>query len=350
MSFVRGGLFALVLGLVLIAISFIPSSSEYRFRSETQGVEAKIAAEATCAHDDYDCWNTFYADLIRDRGSLVALADLKQRYENGDAGGICHETLHLIGRAAFDDTDSLGVAFENGDTFCRSGYYHGVLEGVFLEEGSESLLTDLDRICENVSGKERYSYNYFSCVHGIGHGLMAHFNHDLFASLSGCDNLSEEWEQGSCYGGVFMENVISDSPENPSRFLKRDDLVYPCNAVEARYKQSCFLMQTSHMLAVNGGDFEGAFSECEKDSEYRITCYESLGRDASGWSRGANEEVVRMCGYGANVEQRTHCLIGAAVDFIQSQGVDAARALCAQGDESVHEACSSVVNQHAASL
>lgn len=137
-----------------------------------------------------------------------------------------------------------------------------------------------------------------------------------------------------------MENVMSDSSEQPSLFLKRDDLLYPCNAVEDRYKRSCFMMQTSHMLSVNGGDFAAAFSLCGAvEDVYRTTCYESIGRDVSGWSYGDPVTARAYCMYGETNEERTHCFIGVASDFIQSVGSNEARAFCAEIEEVGREAC-----------
>ncbi len=310
-----------------------------------RGVIAQIATTSTCAADEYDCWQEFYASLLSEHGSVVSLSDLKARFEDGSARGFCHEILHRIGRHAFAESGSLGEAFTRGDTFCRSGYHHGVLEGVFTTPGGDSLLMHLDSVCHDIPGRERYSYNYFSCVHGIGHGLMAHFNHDVFAALKGCDNLSREWERESCYGGVYMENIISDTSDQPSQFLKKEDLHYPCNASSPQQQRSCYLMQTSHMLEVLEYDFFAVFAECAAISApLSGICYESLGRDISGQAVGDAEIAAAYCAYGVDKEARDHCIFGAAVDFIQSDGVDTARDLCDLSEDAAR--CQSALERH----
>lgn len=333
--------------IVTVAAGMVFVSTLLFFGLEWLGAPKRVAVvpqlateHAPCEDGNYECWSLFYKRLIAEEGSHVALADLKYRFEDGSARDFCHESLHDIGQAAYHEAGSMSEAFLRGDYFCRAGFFHGVLEGVFVAEGSEAILTNLDRLCADVPGKKRYSYDYFSCVHGIGHGLMAHFNHDLFASLNACDNLSGEWERGSCYGGVFMENVMSDSPEQPSRFLKPDDLLFPCNAVEEQHKQPCFMMQTSYMLSVNGGDFAGAFAMCGTlEWPHRITCYESIGRDVSGWSFGDPVAARAYCTYGETFEERSHCMIGVASDFIQSVGPDEALVFCEEVEEGGREAC-----------
>lgn len=302
--------------------------------------------------DSYTCWEAYYERTIEKYGSNVALFELKHRYEGGGYPRLyCHTLLHIIGEAAGKEYETVAAAYEVGDPFCRSGYYHGVLEGIFGEEGAEKFLANLDSLCEEVKGKERYSYDYFACVHGVGHGLMAFFNHDLFASLEGCDLLSGKWEQSSCHGGVFMENVISDTADEPSKFLKKEDPLYPCDAVGDQYRYQCYLMQTSHMLTLFNGDFSAVFPVCSTvEEKYRVPCYQSLGRDASGWSYGSSDQVLSYCKQGATEEQRGQCLAGAGVDFIQSYGMDAARDLCKKGEERARAICISVVEYNISTL
>ena len=293
------------------------------------GVIAHARGESACA-DDVDCWRGFYRATIDLHGAAVALADLKARTLSREpAHEYCHELLHEIGARAYEESGSVAVAYQGGDPFCRAGYYHGVLEGAFAIDGAD-LMNHLDQLCRGVPGKERYSYQYFSCVHGIGHGLMAFLDGDLFRSLDGCARLQGEWESISCAGGVFMENAARDPGE-----FRDDDPLYPCTAVEDRFVDACYQMQSSHILATNGGDFAAVFDTCRAIPQPRRTiCFESIGRDASGYSRGDDAKAAELCFFGADTNERDHCMIGAAVDFIQTQGADGARALCGAAEGS----------------
>lgn len=345
----------IALAAFLITYIFLSSESGKTLLAQMQGAEQEAAyllRSDPCEADQssYDCWEGYYQRIIADHGSRVALLDLKGRYEQGGYPRLyCHTLLHPIGEAAGHEYGNVAGAYAKGETFCRSGYYHGVLEGLFGEEDSGALLSNLDSLCADVKGKERYSYDYFSCVHGIGHGLMAYFDHELFESLEGCDRLTGEWEQSSCHGGVFMENVISDMPDEPSKFLKRGDPLYPCNAVADKYRAQCYLMQTSHMLTVYDGDFGKVFDACSRvEEKYRVPCYQSLGRDASGWSYGSIDQAVAYCAQGGTDEQISECLAGAGVDFIQSQGAEAARELCKRKENG--DTCSQAVEQSLGTL
>lgn len=340
----------------IITYIFLSSASGEAFLAQVQGEKREVAyllRSDPCAADEssYDCWEGYYQRVIGAHGSRIALLDLKGRYDQGGYPRLyCHTLLHPIGEAAGHEYGNVADAYAKGDTFCRSGYYHGVLEGLFGQEGSDALLNHLDTLCAEVEGKERYSYAYFSCVHGIGHGLMAHFAHDLFQSLEGCDRLSGEWEQSSCHGGVFMENVISDTLDEPSKYLKRDDPLYPCNVVDDKYRAQCYLMQTSHMLALFDGDFGKVFGACNSvEAKYQVSCYQSLGRDASGWSYGSIEDVIGYCDASRTAEQRAECFAGAGTDFIQSHGVEKARELCQRAGEA-EKSCSDAVEYAAGTL
>jgi hypothetical protein len=342
-----------VVALLACALLILVSVASMRSGSAESIVRA-LVAHTPCDETKADlaCWENYYDGLIKQHGAKVALFDLKARYERGGSPHTyCHTFLHDIGAAAAHEYGSIAEAYANGDTFCRAGYYHGVLEGVFGHEGGERLLSELDSICATVEGKERYSYAYFSCVHGIGHGLMAYFDHNVFKSLEGCDRLSQSWEQASCYGGVFMENIMSDSAESPSVYLKKDDVMYPCTVVDTKYRRECYLMQTSHVLELYAGDFEAVFRACSSvEEEFRTSCFQSIGRDASSWSRGEPGTVNTYCAQGTTPDARLHCLVGAAVDFIQSVGVYEARSLCQFAGPALQAECTEALEKHIRAL
>lgn len=266
----------------------------------------------------FQCYEKFYTDLVGTQGIPAAFADIKIR-ENGNSfiKSQCHPLTHSIGHAAAGLFPDILDAFANGDSFCWSGYYHGILEEIIDTMGKEKTLANLNSICSRVPGKETYSFDYYNCVHGLGHGLMGTAGQNLFDALTMCDKLTGQWEKSSCYSGVFMENVIIDNKGGSTEYLRPGEPIYPCNAVANDYKQVCFLMQTSYMLKVTGNNFSKVFDLCSQvESPYQATCYQSLGRDASGQSSSNVEKTVATCGLGTNFEQKSNCIIGAVKDFI----------------------------------
>lgn len=258
--------------------------------------------------------------IVARTGVAAAFADLKAHYPTDPRVELlCHAITHHIGQAAFAKYSDIPEAFAHGDDFCGSGYYHGVLQGFTAAAARATLLASLDGVCASVPGKERLSVAYYNCVHGLGHGIMAITGNALFEALRDCDGLTGTVEQDACRNGVFMENLIVDGEHGGhfSKYLKPDDPLYPCTAVEQKYKASCFDIQTSYALGAERGDFAKIFALCSQvEAPFRFICYQSLGRDASSVSLSRVSPTVAICNLGATTEQRSYCIRGAALDFV----------------------------------
>ncbi|HYV33301.1 MAG TPA: hypothetical protein VE973_00430, partial [Candidatus Limnocylindria bacterium] len=301
------------------------------------------------ASSDFSCYDNYYSSLVMQKGVDAAFVDLKKRYEeNAYVRSQCHPITHVIGNAAVKLYPDVSKAYTHGDGFCWSGYYHGVMEGIVGQIGKKAVATQLNTICADIPGKASYSFDYYNCVHGLGHGLMAITENDLFGALRTCDNLEGSWEKGSCYGGVFMENVIADGKDHSTKYLKPSDPLYPCDAVDQNYKGSCYLMQTSYMLTLNGGDFKKVFDLCATaDKGYETVCYQSLGRDASGRSISNAETTKATCELGNGFEPQVNCIIGAVKDFISYYHSDVqAKHLCEIIDPSLTQTCNETADSY----
>ena len=280
--------------------------------------------------------------MAYEQGIVAAFSGLKQDYnKNPLVRRMCHDIVHFVGRAAVDKYPNVDEAFQHGDGFCWSGYYHGVMEKFLSKKEGFNASKEINFICENISGKENYSFDYYNCVHGLGHGVMYITNNELFDSLGMCDNLEGWWERESCYGGVFMENINTNFRYHYTRYLNPDDQFYPCNKVRERYKPACYLMQTSYMLDVANGDFSAVFGLCEQiEDPYTDICYQSLGRDASGYTISNIEKTRKICLLGKDFRQQSNCVIGAVKDFIAYYHSDSeARKLCSSLNKDLQEVC-----------
>ncbi len=302
---------------------FVPASethTEVAATSTGNGVTGSTAVKPICGGSlsaDFDCYEQHYVALIASNGISAAFDDLKTRYaENGYVKAQCHPLTHVIGRTAAKQFETVGEAYEYGDGYCWSGYYHGVLETFIDEIGLRNLPTEMDKVCANIEGEERYSFNYYNCVHGLGHGVMAATQTELFQSLALCDNLTGLWEESSCASGAYMENVIVDGLNHKTKYLDPARPLYPCNESPEKYKQTCYLMQTSYMLKINSGDFKKTFEWCRDADGYENICWQSLGRDASGRSASDVLRTKATCLLGENFEEQSNCAIGAVKDFI----------------------------------
>lgn len=318
--------------------------------SKKNTVDTTIQECEGAASQQFSCLKTRFHDLVMKRSVKEAFDELKTMYNmNTFVQSSCHQLTHIIGRATAERYGDVPTAFSYGDSFCWSGHYHGVMEFVVAKLGLENLEKEMPNICKTVAEKSRYSFDHYNCVHGLGHGVMGVNSNELFVALKSCDALTDWWERESCYGGVFMENVMVDfNNETTTKYLKPEDPMYPCNAVEEKYKQQCYLMQTSYALKVQGYNFKTVFADCDKvEEKFRNTCYQSLGRDASGNTVSNIQGTNERCVIGKDVQAVSNCVIGAVKDFISYHHDDSeARKLCDTFEPDIRDICLSTATEY----
>jgi hypothetical protein len=242
-------------------------------------------------------------------------------------------------------------ASAQGTDFCASGYHHGVIESVMMRIGRDEIRARALSVCAEPRADTPRSYMHYNCVHGMGHGFMAVLDSDVFRALSACDTLPDAWEQSHCYGGVFMENqsAFGRSGER-STYLRPAAPLYPCTAVDTRYKSECYVEQTGYALLVHNDDFDAVFRLCQTDADvdFRHICYQGLGGDAaimaSKYVHAAvqGETVSRLCSQGPDHQGRSECVVGAVTTMVRDlSGNDApAQNFCASIlDTTLHAVC-----------
>ena len=347
---------AILLGLALYVTNvqiISPDTFLYKSTIESLNQENQEEIDTSVVKFDCDtkdvkkfsCYEDYYKTLLKDFGVASAFIDLKKRIISDDyIKEKCHPLVHVLGNVAVEKYPTVTEAYKYGDGFCASGYYHGVLEGVIRKIDKGDLAKQMNNICEDIDGNKS---DYFSCVHGLGHGAMAYSNNELFDALVLCDELDDDWKKISCYSGVFMENVIVDQKDHFTKYLKPDDLLYPCNAVDRKYMKACYEMQSSYILKIKG-DFGKVFEECEKaDDGFRNSCYESIGRDASAHSIEYSEDITSatkdICYLGKSFWERNMCVFGAIKYFIYHyESPDQAIQLCNSLEMYLQSVCSSI--------
>lgn len=266
------------------------------------------------------CLQQHYTNIAAAQGPTKAFDALKAAYAtDANVKADCHQLAHVIGRTQAEKSSSIAITFGLGDQFCWSGYYHGAMETYLTKIGSKNLVSKLPTICGDIKKTKPYSFYHYNCVHGMGHGVFAVEANDLMKTLTLCDLAGDSWEQQSCEGGAFMQNVMAaEDPNDHTDFLHPDQPMYPCTAVDTKYKQQCYLMQTSYALRQVGQDFVKVFGLCANvdGGAYKDTCYQSLGRDASGNSISAVGPTVANCMVGPDQNAQSNCIVGAVKDFV----------------------------------
>lgn len=273
-----------------------------------------------------NCYRDYFSWVMQTKGADVAVAEVDAaQVEHPHVAYDCHQVVHDIGNEAADFYGDIGVALSYEGSACWSGYYHGVVENALSQYSDEELLSEIANVCD-VAAAVPYNFTHYNCLHGVGHGVMLRLKSDLFTSLPYCEKFEIEWEESSCLGGAFMENVVSAQQVDLNRTdgiysdveptLSDTDLVYPCNAVEERHLEECWGMQTSWILWQNGRDYAHAFTICDSVVEGFVDdCYRSMGRDISGDTLVDPPRIRELCDLGA-YDWQPDCYVGATVNAV----------------------------------
>jgi hypothetical protein len=353
-------------------------------------------ASARCGPLDFDvkgaCYDEALMGVLAAHGTRAAMETLALLgAADADLGHHGHVLAHHVGIAAYRTPDEVGSVFAECTPIFQSGCYHGVIQAYFADAQAttspEGIGAErLNRLCQNYRGNAGNRWLLFQCVHGIGHGLVALHDNHLPRALAGCDMLVDEWEREGCYGGAFMENVVSATmphhaprPDQNARghtgahahaehhahhdhqgahshaghghehhahdagsvptteafkALDPADPHYPCSALDERYLYSCYTMQTSAVLFWAGGDVTAGIRLCDGAPErVRQTCYVSLGRDINSYTQQNHPQAIARCMEVTETFQ-PYCVIGVAKNLIDitadpADGLAFCRALAA---------------------
>ena len=305
---------------------------------------------ADCADGRFECLEQAFGNMTYYDGPQPALTRLTAlSTTNRAVAGDCHRIAHRMGSAALARfKDRVAPAFIAGTPVCASGYYHGIIERAFLGQPKNKLAVVARQLCSDrqISGKPFLSYQ---CIHGLGHGLMIYTGYELPRSLKTCDQLRTHFARVSCTGGVFMENFNS-SYGVKSKYLRKNDPIYPCNSVAERYKNYCYLLVTANLLRVTKYDQRRTAAGChESEPSWVGTCFESFGRDVSGIAGKDPRKALASCRLAGPNE--SDCLYGVAREIVNSDaGARRGARFCAQAPRNARARCFSGVGSVLASL
>jgi hypothetical protein len=224
----------------------------------------------------------------------------------------CHQISHAVGHGGLAHyKGNAAQALAHGAMTCNSGYYHGVIERAFAGVPRERVTRIARSLCTGPAVTKE-EFLLYQCVHGLGHGLMIYSGLDLPWSLRTCDRLQTDFDRVSCTGGVFMQNLMPGM--GTTRYLRKNDPIYPCNAVAERHKVYCYLMVTSRILSLDGYDWRKTAAWCRRSEKgWVATCFQSYGRDASGSTQYQPRRTIGLCLEAG--KDAGECLYGAARDY-----------------------------------
>lgn len=283
-----------------------------------------------CRSGDTECFTQAFGNLAYDDGPGTALDKLEElQSRDPSIRSNCHPIAHMIGAGALRRfKGSVGDAFVEGKPTCGSGYYHGLLQWKLAGLEEKQVAPVARQACDD-SKIRASNFIYYQCVHGLGHGLMLYTGYELPLALKLCHGLQTEFDQTSCSGGVFMEN-LSSSFGLKSRWLRKNNLLYPCGIVSQQDKLYCYLLVSSRILPAVGYDWKKTADWCRRSERGWVDiCFQSYGRDASGTAVQNPDRIRGFCAQAGSGEKE--CLYGAARDIMNNNSRDLrARELCTE--------------------
>jgi hypothetical protein len=239
-----------------------------------------------------------------------------------------HPLAHALGYAVRSTPATATQLLTECDDRYQSGCYHGILQRYFdARIGIPIAQSVLLAPCDGLRGTSE-QFRLFDCLHGTGHGLMMYHRYDVNASLTDCDRLKNDWDQRSCYSGVFMEHnmgarmqVFGDGkfgmhrhsmPAESVVLFKPNDLHYPCDATPTRYRRECYELQADLILPAVKQDYRKASAVCDAAGTADLVraCYVGLGRNASGAAAFQYAGIRKRCDL-ASAGGRPYCYQGA---------------------------------------
>ena len=294
---------------------------------------------ADCAKQTgFDCYRQAFGNLAYKDGPKVALDTLQA--DSRTVPGVeadCHQIAHTVGHAALAHYhENAAEALAHGTMTCNSGYYHGVIELSIAGLPHDRVVKIARKLCTSPAVTKE-SFLLYQCVHGLGHGLMIYSGDDLPFSLSVCDRLTTDFDQVACTGGVYMQNLASGMVT--SRWIRARDPIYPCDIVSQRHKYYCYLQVTERILQVVGYHWSKVAAWCRRSEQgWVATCFQSFGRDASGYTQYHPRQTLAVCAQAGNMAGE--CIYGAARDYGNNfAGGREAAVLCNLADERYRGRC-----------
>jgi hypothetical protein len=294
-----------------------PSAAAASGMPTAEALKSCLAAERTA-----ECLDRLFREALKSHSTHQALEWVAHlEATDADLRRDCHPIVHSIGRETFVQKGSIHDAFAVCDQTCHSGCYHGSVERflrgdeLYAQSNQHPSRFELQQKAVSACDRNTPSRVRYQCLHGLGHAIMFFSGYNLANALAVCDALGDDWSQNSCYGGVFMENVVN-AEEGKANFVT-DDLLAPCDRIEEKYRRECYGMQTSHMAGV-GLSNEQILVECGKAGEFRRACAQSLGRDLSNYSRGGDHRAAATTCELATGELRSACVRGATYALVDT--------------------------------
>ena len=329
------------LALIIIALVVIPSLIYFFFDQEKIAVKSYAEQIMSKCNTDVDCAIDGLKNVAENEDKktlLTTFADIVSQYEQSIP--YCHHQVHQLGKVLYTLIDDLPLALSYADQKCGAAVYHALVETFFEMKHLDDVDPediDITAICPTYAGHP-YALERWQCLHGVGHGLAKIYDYDVFSVMKRCDEYMPGLEQVSCSKGAFMENIVQHTKTKGGNFLK-DDIMFPCNTVDAKYAPPCYHYHSMYILS-QAGSLSQSFKECDKilPEEFVKYCYYGMGKQLSIPFLDDMEGSIPMCKKGSS-EYSSYCFAGLVMTLVNNNGIDQGFEYCKIIPEENKEGC-----------
>ncbi len=249
-----------------------------------------------------------------------------------------HDMAHLVGQLIHKDSGLKELSICT--PVFAFGCYHGLMEMAFEDLDAnqyQEKISEAQAGCKQI-GSETSPF-YWSCIHGMGHGIITYRSHDLISALNDCDSLTQTIRT-YCHDGVFMELSISA----PANFYRESAPLYPCNTLSESYQTACGRTQALVMKNRLGLETVAIANLCIESGSNTLAyhCIEALGY-AAAHDTPSNPEIIKeSCQKIGNEKYVSQCLAAAAGELVFQNSFnwqENSQLVCDVLPQSSHELC-----------
>ena len=279
-----------------------------------------------------------YADYAKQNGPQKAYQLLKENFPENNP--TAHDFAHVIGISAYEQLGPAGLKI--CDTAYNYGCYHGFIEAFLVEKGT-SAIADIEKSCLALG-----NVHSPSCLHGIGHGVLAGRSYKLTEALKDCDIMNQS-TRIYCWDGVFMERVTGSMQDPKDRFsLSESNLLEPCDKIANIYKDQCWRNQVTSWLTFFKRDTKEVGLMCKKiEKEHQATCFESIGLANVMTAQEDQIKLLDLCKILPDGIFSDDCLMGELKEILfEGKSQNIAQNLCNYVAPQTKEKCLALFNQH----
>jgi hypothetical protein len=303
-------------------------AGEYSDRGNSYNIERIVA---DCGKDAHCAMEALSDMSVREHKEtvLATFEGIISYYEENSL--YCHAQAHHLSMFLYSYIGNISEALYHADeTWCGGAVHHGLMETFFTLEKVIHKANpddiDIKSICPT-HPENQYALERRECLHGMGHGLMILYNHDVFKSVERCQEFELGWEQHHCANGIFMENLVYHGKTKQGTF-DNEDLFYPCNAIDPNMASACYNYHASY-IASRSGNTANAFKQCDKivPEEFIKYCYRGMGRKVSLSVFDKIDRALNVCQSG-KPEYHAYCFAGIAGVVVKHKSTDQAFEFC----------------------